>query len=118
MTYYIIAIGLVAGVLGGLLGIGGGLVIVPMLVVIAGFSQYEAQGTSIATLLFPIGILAVYNYHKAGAIHWRYALIMAASFVIGSLLGSKLALNIDQKVLQKLFAGLLALVAIKMFFNG
>lgn len=117
MAFHLILIGLLAGFLGGLVGIGGGLVIVPMLVLLAGFSQYEAQGTSIATLLFPIGILAAYNYYRAGHIHWRYALIIAAAFMVGSFLGSDAALHIDQKALQKTFAVVLISAGIRMFFN-
>ncbi len=113
MTFYLILIGVTAGIVGGMAGLGGGLIIVPMLLW-AGFSQYEAQGTSTATLLFPIGIMAAYNYYKAGQVNWHYALIIALTFVVGSFLGSKMALHTDPKVLQKLFGAILLLVAVKL----
>lgn len=116
MTLYLILIGIAAGITGGLTGLGGGLIIVPMLVW-AGFSQYEAQGTSTATLLLPIGIMAAYNYYRAGEINWRYALIIALAFVVGSFLGSKIALGTDPKILRKIFGGILLLIAVRLLLN-
>ncbi|MEH0007740.1 MAG: sulfite exporter TauE/SafE family protein [Flavobacteriales bacterium] len=113
MTLYLILIGIAAGITSGLTGLGGGLITVPMLVW-AGFSQYEAQGTSTATLLLPIGIMAAYNYYQAGQINWRYALVIALAFVVGSFLGSKIALGTDPKILRKIFGGILLLVAVKL----
>ena len=116
MTLYLILIGIAAGITGGLTGLGGGLIIVPMLVWV-GFSQYEAQGTSTATLLLPIGITAAYNYYQAGQINWRYALVIALAFVVGSFLGSKIALGTDPKILRKIFGGILLLVAVRLLSN-
>lgn len=92
----VMCIGLVAGVLSGLIGIGGGIIMVPMLLLL-GFSQQQAQGTSLAALLPPVTILAVLNYHKAGFIDWRYAILISLVFVIGGYFGSKIAVNIDQR---------------------
>jgi uncharacterized membrane protein YfcA len=82
-----------------------------------GFSQQMAQGTSLAVMLPPIGIIATYNYWKAGQVNIKFALILAAAFIIGSYFGSKLALNIPQAVLKKIFGVLLLLVAAKMLLS-
>jgi uncharacterized protein len=112
----VMCIGLVAGVLSGLIGIGGGIIMVPMLLLL-GFSQQQAQGTSLAALLPPVTILAVLNYHKAGFINWKYALIISLVFVIGGYLGSKIAINIDQRTLKKIFGFVLLFIAGKMIFG-
>ena len=112
----LVLIGLVAGMLSGLIGIGGGIIIVPMLLLI-GLTQQQAQGTSLAVMLPPVALLAVLNYHQAGHINWKYALLVSAFFVIGSYFGSKIAISIDQRILKKIFAIVLVLVAGKMFFS-
>lgn len=112
----LIAIGISAGILSGLIGIGGGIVMVPMLLLL-GFSQQEAQGTSLAALLPPVTLLAVINYHKEGYIDWRYALTIALFFVIGGFLGSKIAIRLDQKILKKIFAVILLLIGGKMLLG-
>jgi hypothetical protein len=113
----LIMIGLLAGVLSGVIGIGGGIVMVPLLVLLLGFTQHEAQGTSLAVMLPPVTLLAVLNYYKAGHVNWKYAIIISATFIIGGYLGSKLAVNIDQKILKKIFGGIMLLVAFKMIFG-
>jgi len=80
----LIVIGLLSGFIGGSLGVGGGIVIVPCLVFILGFSQHQAQGTSIVFMLPPIGILAAYNYHKLGVIDYKIAIILSLTFIIGA----------------------------------
>jgi uncharacterized membrane protein YfcA len=100
----------------GMLGIGGGLVVIPALVMVMGMSQQSAQGTSLAMMLPPIGILAAYNYYKAGHVDIRIALILAIAFIAGSFFGSKLAIRIPQEMLKKIFGVFLLLVAIKMLF--
>lgn len=109
----VMCIGLVAGVLSGLIGIGGGIIMVPMLLLL-GFTQQQAQGTSLAALLPPVTILAVLNYHKAGFIDWKYAIIISLVFVIGGYFGSKIAVNIDQRTLKKIFGFVLLIIAGKM----
>jgi uncharacterized protein len=109
-------IGLIAGILSGLIGVGGGIVMVPMLVLL-GFTQHQAQGTSLAALLPPVTILAVINYHKSGYIDWRYAIIISLIFVIGGYFGSKIAVHIDQKMLKKIFGLILLIIAGKMIFG-
>src|SRR5260370_41021131 len=87
----ILIIGVLAGVFSGFIGIGGGLIVVPCLVYFLGMSQHSAQGTSLAMMLPPIGIMAVYNYHKAGECDFKVAAILCISFVAGSFFGSKIA---------------------------
>jgi len=113
----LLLIGLVTGVIAGMFGIGGAIVMVPALVFVVGFSQHMAQGTSLAVMLPPIGIFAAYNYWKAGHVNIKFALILAATFMIGSYFGSKLALTLPQPVLKKLFGLLLILAAAKMLFS-
>lgn len=110
----LLLIGVITGVLAGMLGIGGAIVMIPALVLLMGFSQHGAQGTSLAVMLPPIGILAAYNYYKAGHVNLKFAIILAAAFIIGSYFGSKLALVIPQNLLKKIFGLLLLLVAFRM----
>jgi uncharacterized protein len=109
-------VGLLAGVLSGMIGIGGGVVIVPALVYFMGISQLEAQGTSVALMLPPIGILAAMNYYKSGNLNWKFAVVIALTFVVGGYFGSKISLAIPQQLLKKIFGGVLMFVAVKMIF--
>ncbi len=113
----LILIGILAGILSGLVGVGGGVIMVPLLVFLLGFSQHQAQGTSLAVLVVPVTGIAVYNYYKEGYIDWRYAAIIAVFFVVGGYFGSKMAINIDQKILKKIFGFILLLIAGKMLFG-
>lgn len=110
----LIIIGLAAGILSGLVGVGGGIIVVPALVFFLGFSQQQAQGTSLGLLLLPVGILAVMNYYNKGQIDVRIVAIMAITFVIGGWLGSKWALALPEKTVRKIFAIILFYAAIKM----
>jgi len=110
----LILVGLAAGALSGMIGIGGGIIIVPALVYVLGFSQLQAQGTSLGLLLLPVGILAVMNYYKEGYIDVKVVAIMCVAFIIGGWLGSKLSLSIPQETVKKIFAVLLLLIAGKM----
>lgn len=112
----LVIVGLVAGFLSGLIGIGGGVIIVPALVLFLGFTQKEAQGTSLGILLLPVGILAVIQYYKQGYLNVNYVLIVAAAFVLGGFLGSKLALGLSDAKMKKIFAIIMMLIAIKMLF--
>ena len=112
----LVLIGLAAGVLSGMIGIGGGIIIVPALVFVLGFTQKEAQGTSLGLLLLPVGILAVLNYYKQGYIDIKVVAIMCVSFVLGGWLGSKISLSLPQETVKKIFAVVLLLVAGKMLF--
>ena len=112
----LILIGLVAGFLSGLIGIGGGVLIVPALVFLLGFSQKQAQGTSLGILLLPVGILAVMQYYKQGYLNINFVIIVSVAFVIGGYLGSKLALSISDERVKKIFAVIMMLIALKMLF--
>ena len=112
----LLLIGLVAGVLSGVIGIGGGIVIVPALVYFIGFSQRTAQGTSLAILLLPIGLLGVIQFYKAGYVDVKVTAIIALAFFIGSYFGSRIALTVPQELLKKCFAVLLMVIGIKMLF--
>jgi uncharacterized membrane protein YfcA len=112
----LIVIGIITGVMAGMLGVGGAIIMIPALVFFLGLSQQTAQGTSLAVMLPPIGIIAAYNYYKAGQVNLKFALILAAAFIIGSYFGSKIALNIPPHILKKIFGLLLLLVAAKMLF--
>lgn len=110
-------LGLFAGYLSGLVGIGGGIVMVPVLVLLFGFTQHRAQGTTLALLIFPVGILGVMNYYKTGNVDLKTTFLLCIGFVLGSYLGSKTAITLSQEMLRKVFAGLLVVVAVKMFFQ-
>jgi hypothetical protein len=114
----LIIIGLSAGILSGLVGVGGGIIMVPLFVLFLGLTQQNAQGLSLAVMLPPVTFLAVYNYQKAGGgIDWRVALTVSLLFVIGGFIGSKIALQIDQRMLRKVFGFLMLIVAIKFIFT-
>ncbi len=113
----LLCLGLVAGMLSGLVGIGGGIVIVPALVYFLGYSQHQAQGTVLFLFLLPIGILGVFNYYQAGHIAWKTAFVIASTFLIGSYLGSKLSIAIDQSMLKKVFGVIILLLSLKMIFG-
>lgn len=110
----LILAGFLAGFIGGTLGVGGGIVMVPALVFLLGLSQHEAQGTSLAAMLAPVGILAAINYYREGYINIKYALVLTLVFFIGSYFGSKLAIFMPEKMLKQVFGVLMILVGIKM----
>jgi uncharacterized membrane protein YfcA len=112
----LLIVGLLAGMLSGLVGLGGGVIIVPALVFFLGFSQHQATGTSLGILLLPAGIFAVINYYKKGYIDVKVVLMLFAGFLVGGFLGSKLSLNLPEGTLKKIFAVALILIAGKVLF--
>jgi uncharacterized protein len=114
----LVAIGLVAGMLSGFVGVGGGVVIIPALVYFLGLNQLEAQGTSLAIMLPPIGILAVMNYYKTGNINLTYGLIIAATFILGGWAGSKMALKIPVVKVKLFFALFILYVGARMAWSS
>ena len=112
----LVIIGIAAGILGGLVGIGGGIIIVPALVYFLSFSQKAAQGTSLGLLLLPVGIFGVLQYYKQGYVDLRVVAIIAVGFLAGSYFGSKIALSFSQETVKKIFAVVLLLIAFKMLF--
>ncbi len=114
MILGLLLIGLAAGVLGGMVGVGGGLIVVPALVFFFGFSQHEAQGTSLGLLVLPVALLGMLNYYKQGYVDFKVVGLLAFSFLIGSYFGSKWALALPQETIKKYFAVLLFYTAFKM----
>ena len=112
----LIIIGLLSGLLAGVFGIGGAIIVIPALVFILGLTQHEAQGTSLAFMLPPVGILATWNYWKGGHVNWKFALILSLTFVIGAYLGSHFSVNLSERMLRKAFGILIIIVAVKMIF--
>ncbi len=110
----LLVVGVAAGVLSGLVGVGGGIIIVPSLVFFLGFSQKMAQGTSIGILLLPVGILGVLQFYKAGYINMNAVWLVSLGFLVGGYFGSKIALSLPQDTLKKIFAVVLLLVAFKI----
>jgi uncharacterized membrane protein YfcA len=110
----LMTVGLAAGILSGLVGVGGGIIIVPALIFFLGFSQLQAQGTSLGLLLLPVGIFAVINYYRAGHIDLKVVGIMSLAFVVGGWVGSKLALRLDQEMVKKIFAVVLFYTAFRL----
>ena len=110
----LLRIGLAAGILSGLVGVGGGLIVVPALIFFLGYSQHQAQGTSLGLLLLPVGILAVINYYNKGQVDIKVVAVMGIAFVLGGWLGSKLALRLPADTVKKIFAIFLFYSAFKL----
>lgn len=110
-------IGILAGLFSGMLGIGGSTVMIPLLILLLGFTQHQAQGTSLSVLAIPVTLLAAYTYYEEGYVNWRSALIIALFFTIGGFLGSKIAVSISGNTLKKIFGGILLLLSLKMIFQ-
>jgi uncharacterized protein len=117
MLLVLIVIGIITGIMAGMLGIGGAIIMIPALVFLLGISQQTAQGTSLAVMLPPVGIIAAYNYYKEGHVNIKFAIVLAVFFLIGSYFGSKIALSLPQAVLKKIFGILLLLVAARMLLS-
>ncbi len=115
MTWLLVALlGLVAGVVSGLFGVGGAIVIIPGLVLVAKLSQHTANGTSLASLLLPVGLLGALEYYRRGEVNIPYAIIIAAGLFIGALVGAKLAGTLSDVTLRRAFGAFLLLVAGKL----
>lgn len=118
---YGLIIGLVAGVSSGLFGIGGGVIIVPLVIYLFNFSQQAATATSLVALLLPVGILGVWNYYRAGAIqidNIKLGFIIASGMFVGTLLGSKVAVGLQSFTLSRMFSVFLVIVAIRLWFTA
>jgi hypothetical protein len=113
-TVYFILLGLVAGACSGLVGIGGGVIMVPALVLWFGFTQQMAQGTSLAMLVLPVGILGALEYYRHGYVNLQVAGLLCLGFIIGSLFGAKLAVVLPTLMLKRIFGGTLLLLGLKM----
>lgn len=109
----LLGIGLAAGILSGLVGIGGGLVIVPLLIMLGGMSQISAQGTSIGALILPVGIFAALKYYRAGNLEIRSSAYIAMAMALGAYIGASLALQLPQDTLKKIFGIVLVSAGLK-----
>lgn len=112
-----IILGLIAGIISGIVGIGGGIIIVPALVFIFGMSQLQAQGTTLALLIPPIGILAALTYYKQGYVDLKIAILVCVGFIIGGLIGAKYAINLPTRILVKIFGIFLLFMGLKMIIS-
>lgn len=112
-----ILVGILAGILSGMFGIGGGIIIVPALIYLCGFSQLKAQGTSLSIMLPPVGIAAFTYYYKRGLVDLKAGILICIFMIIGSLLGAKIANNIPIPILKKSFGALMILMSLKMIFS-
>lgn len=118
MTWLTLLIGVIVGAVSGVVGIGGGILFVPLLVWLYGMDQHKAQGTSLGALLAPVGILAFLAYYRAGNADIRVAALLAAGFLVGGYFGATGAQMIPEVVLRRVFAGTLIAVGGWMFFRG
>jgi len=113
----LIIIGLMAGILSGFIGVGGGIVMIPLLILFLGLTQFQAQGTALVAMLPPIGILASLNYFKSGYVKWEYAVIIALTFVIGGYFGSRLSLSLNPSTVKRVFGIVMLIAGVKMIFS-
>ena len=113
----LIVIGLLAGILSGLVGVGGGILMIPLLIMFLGLTQHQAQGTALFAMLPPIGILAAMNYYKEGFVKWEYAAVIALAFVVGGYFGSKLSISLPAQTVRKVFGVIMLIGAIKLIFS-
>ena len=117
MIVGLVVLGLTAGTLASTLGVGGGIIYIPALVAVFGFSQIEAQGTSLAIIL-PTAMLSTYVHARAKRVEWKVAILVGLVGVPFAIFGAKTALSMDQDVLQRVFAVVLAVIAVRMFLRA
>jgi hypothetical protein len=114
----LLSIGLIAGILSGMFGIGGGLVIVPALLLVLKLKEFEAIGTSLAALIPPVGLLGAIEYYRNGHINMKYAALIAFGLFVGAYFGAKLTLGLSPLLVRRLYAGFLIVVAGRMLIFG
>jgi uncharacterized protein len=113
----VLALGLAAGILGGFIGVGGGVLIVPVLVLALGFDQHLAVGTSLGALLPPVGILGAYEYYRRGHLNVTYALLLGLGLLIGAYIGAVYAVKLPASTLRRIFGVFLLLTSIRMLYQ-
>ncbi len=111
-----LVLGFAAGTFSGLIGIGGGVIIIPVLIFFFGLSQHQAQGTTLALFVPPIGLLAAWTYYTQGYVNLKIAAFVCMGFFVGGLLGARIATGLSNIVLEKIFGAALLLVALRMLF--
>jgi uncharacterized protein len=117
MNFFYLLLGLLVGVLSGIVGIGGGILIIPALVYLFHMSQHRAQGTSLGALLAPIGALAFWEYYKAGNVDVKASALIAGGFLVGGYFGGLWAQKLPESLLEKSFGILLVIIGIRMLFS-
>lgn len=115
-TLYI-GLGLIAGILGGMFGIGGGTILIPAFVFLLGLTQHQAQGTTLAIMVPPIGLLAALRYYYSGNVKLDIAAFVCIGFFLGGLIGAHFIQNVPDLALKKLFGIYLAFIALRMIFG-
>ena len=113
----LILIGILSGTFSGLVGLGGALIIIPALIFVFGIDQHIAQGTAIAIMLPPVGILAAYNYYKQGQLNIKFSALIALGFFFGCYFGARVALEIPSDTLRKIFAVVLFILSFRFLFR-
>jgi len=116
-TFLYLLLGLITGIFSGLLGIGGAIIIIPILVLLFGLSQHMAQGTTLALMVPPIGLLAAWTYYKAGHVDLKISGLICLGFFVGGLVGARFATQIPEQVLRKVFGAALLLASLKMILS-
>ncbi|MBN3922161.1 sulfite exporter TauE/SafE family protein [Nostoc sp. NMS4] len=111
-------LGLIAGIVSGMTGIGGGIIILPALIFMFGFSQHQAQGTTLALLVPPIDILAAWTYYKQGYVDLKIAALLCLGFILGGWLGAKIGTGLSNVILARIFGVLLLVSAIRVMFTN
>jgi uncharacterized membrane protein YfcA len=110
-------LGLMTGILSGLIGIGGAIIIIPSLVLVFGMSQHMAQGTTLALMVPPIGLLAAWTYYKGGYVDFKVAALICLGFFVGGFIGARYVTDIPDLLLRRIFGVVLLLAAMKMIFS-
>ena len=117
MNYLYIILGLIAGIFSGFLGLGGGVILIPVMVYLFGLTQHQAQGTTLALMVPPIGLLAAWRYYQSGDVKINMAVFICLGFFIGGLLGAHFVQNIPDQLLKKIFAVFLLFISIRMLLG-
>jgi uncharacterized protein len=113
---YVVA-GILTGIIGGLFGVGGGEIFIPVLIYVFGFSQHQAQGTSLAVLLPPIGLLAALRYYHAGHVNFQVAMLLAVGFFVGAYFGAMGATHLNPVTMKRFFGVFLLAISLHMIFH-
>jgi uncharacterized membrane protein YfcA len=114
--FLFLLLGLITGIFSGLIGIGGAIIIIPSLVLVFGMSQHMAQGTTLALMVPPIGLLAAWTYYKAGFVDFKVAALICLGFFVGGFIGARFVADIPDLLLKRIFGFVLLLAALKMIF--
>jgi len=115
--FILLITGIFAGLASGTLGIGGSIVVIPMLTFFLGLNQQQAQGTSLIVMSFPVFLFSAWNYYRHGYANFKFALVIVVAFIIGSYIGSSISVYLPEKVLRKVFAIFLVFVGVRMFLK-